>query len=474
MSDKIPDVHGWAGTGSVQTRFGAFEFEGGYPTAESARKLAELLTLNRAVEVFLSLMHGVSWHAVWRGVATAGKGAPNQLVVWESLMDARTLLLTGNTDTVYGMAAIDLKRDGPMVVEIPPMLLGGLSDIWQAEIAGIGPTGVDKGKGGKLLLLPPGYEGPVPDGYLIGHATTYRVVFGVRGFQVEGKTDHAVSLMKSTRLYPLAHADSPPETTFFNGSGQEIDTIFADTVAFFEDLAQIVAYEPDRLTTEDWFRLAAIGIERNKPFAPDAARKALLAEGATLGGAIARSNSFASTDAARIAVPGRRWEWAFIGGSATWDAQGYVNTDRRAAFAYIAIGMSPAMVEKIVGGGSQYFTVYTDSDGSALDGGRSYSLHYPPDIPVKNFWSVVVYDAASRSQLRNGQRFPSISSYTNPKFNSDGSIDIYFGPKPPLNGSTNWICTVPGKGWFPLLRFYGPLEPFFDHKWQPDDIVRIG
>ena len=264
MSDKIPDVHGWAGTGSVQTRFGAFEFEGGYPTAESARKLAELLTLNRAVEVFLSLMHGVSWHAVWRGVATAGKGAPNQLVVWESLMDARTLLLTGNTDTVYGMAAIDLKRDGPMVVEIPPMLLGGLSDIWQAEIAGIGPTGVDKGKGGKLLLLPPGYEGPVPDGYLIGHATTYRVVFGVRGFQVEGKTDHAVSLMKSTRLYPLAHADSPPETTFFNGSGQEIDTIFADTVAFFEDLAQIVAYEPDRLTTEDWFRLAAIGIERRQ------------------------------------------------------------------------------------------------------------------------------------------------------------------------------------------------------------------
>jgi len=426
MTKQIADAHGWAGTGTLQTRFGQFEFEGGYPKPESARKLAELLTINRAVEVFLSLMHGVSWYAVWRGVATAGDGVPNQLVIWESLMDAQTLLLTGNTDTVYGMAAIDLKRDGPVVLELPPMLLGGISDIWQAEVAGIGPTGIERGKGGKLLLLPPGYTGTVPEGYMTAHATTYRLVFGVRGFQVDGKTDRPVALMKSVKIYPLAHAAKPAKTTFFNASRHEVDTIFADTFSFFEDLAEIVAYEPDCLSTDDWFRLAALGIEKGKPFTPDSERKALLAEAGMFGGAIARANSFASTDAARIAIPGRRWEWLFIGGSATWDSQGYVNTDRRAAFAYVAIGMSPAMVEKIVGGGSQYYGVYTDADGDALDGGRSYRLHYPPDIPVKNFWSVVVYDAASRSQLRNGQRFPSMSSYTAPEFNADGSIDFHF------------------------------------------------
>src|SRR5262245_4335789 len=434
MADETSEAHGWASTGKVETRFGSLEFQGGYPTDESARALSELLTLNRAVEVFLSLMHGVSWHAVWRGVTRAGDAVPNQLVIWEDLMDAQTLLLTGNTDTVYGLAGLDLKRDGPVVIEVPPMMLGGISDIWQSEIAGIGPTGIDGGKGGKVLVVPPDHDGAIPNGYLAARATTNRVVLGVRGFQVDGSTDHAVGLMKAARIYPLAQGDAPQEMTFVDGSGQAIDTIFADTVEFFEDLAEIVEYEPDRLSTDDWFRLHAIGIDKGEPFEPDAARRALLAEAATLAGAIARANTFASTDPARIAIPDRRWEWAFIGGSATWDAQGFVNTDRRAAFAYVAIGMSPAMVVKIVGGGSQYYVVYNDRDGAKLDGGRSYSLHFPPDIPVKNFWSVVVYDAMSRSQLRNGERFPTVSSYTDPEFNDDGSIDFRFGPEPPTSG----------------------------------------
>lgn len=471
MVDAIWKSHGWVGTGTIETRLGSFAFRNGYPTEEAGRGLADLLTISRAVEVFLAQMPVVSWHWVWKGVAEAADSAPNQLVVWETLMDAQTLLLTGNSETVYGLAAIDLKRDGPVVVEIPPMLLGGVSDLWQAEIVGIGPTGVDEGKGGKLLLLPPGYEDTAPAGYMIGRATTYRVVLGVRGFQVDGATDHAVALMKSAKIYPLAQASAPPKMTFVNGSGSEIDTVFPDSLAFFEDLAAIVAYEPDRLSTQDWFQLAAIGIERDQPFAPDAERKALLEEAAQLGGAVARNNTYASPDPARLIYPDRRWEWLFIGGSASWDSQGFVNTDRRAGFAYAAIGMSPAMVEKIVGGGSQYYFTPRDSTGAFLDGGRNYSLHYPPDIPVKNFWSVVVYDAESRSMLRNGQPFPSVSSYTDPEFNADGSIDFHFGPEAPAGKERNWIRTVPGKGWFPLLRFYGPLEPFFDQSWKPDDIA---
>ncbi len=175
-------------------------------------------------------------------------------------------------------------------------------------------------------------------------------------------------------------------------------------------------------------------------------------------------------------IPDRAWEWAFIGGSADWDSQGYVNTDRRASFAYIAIGMSPAMVEKHVGAGSQYLWTPRDGSGAFLDGGKRYRLHVPPNIPVKNFWSVVAYDADSRSILRSSQPFPSVSSYTGPAANADGSIDIEFGPEAPAGAASpnkNWIQTTPGRGWFMLFRFYGPLDPFFDKTWRPDDIVEI-
>jgi hypothetical protein len=135
--------------------------------------------------------------------------------------------------------------------------------------------------------------------------------------------------------------------------------------------------------------------------------------------------------------------------------------------------MSPAMVEKHVGTGSQYLWTPRDASGAFLDGGKRYRLHIPAAIPVRNFWSIVAYDADSRSILRNSQPFPSVSSYTRPAVNADGSIDIEFGPKAPAAG-TNWIETTPGKGWFTLFRFYGPLEPFFDKSWKPDDIVEVG
>jgi hypothetical protein len=114
-----------------------------------------------------------------------------------------------------------------------------------------------------------------------------------------------------------------------------------------------------------------------------------------------------------------------------------------------------------------------DASGAFLDGAKSYRLHLPPNIPVEKFWSVVVYDALSRSELKTAQRLPSVSQYTGPVANSDGSIDIYFGPTAPEGKEKNWIQTVPGKGWFPYLRFYSPTAAFFDATWRPDDIVEV-
>jgi hypothetical protein len=296
----------------------------------------------------------------------------------------------------------------------------------------------------------------------------------VRGFLVDGKSDQAVALMKTAKIYALAESATPPAMTFLNSSGKPIDTIFPENYEYFESLAALVEREPvDAISPSDRFLLASIGIEKGKPFAPDTSTKQLLTEAARAGAAMARANTFASRDPSAKVYPDRRWEWAFVGGSATWDEQGYVNVDHRAAWNYAATGNSPAMVERTVGSGSQYLVVARDVSGAFPDGGQDYRLHLPVNVPVKLFWSVVVYDALSRSELQNGEKFPSVSQYTSPIPNSDGSVDIYFGPQAPAGKEKNWIRTLPGRGWFPYLRFYSPTEAFFDKTWRPDDIVEV-
>ena len=202
-----PAGHGWFGTETITTRLGSFDFTNSYPAGDAAARLREALVFSRAVEAYLVQMHAVSWYRVWKGVAEAGSGAANQVVVWENLMDGATLLLTGNCETVYGLCAIDLKRDGPVVIEAPAMLLGGISDLWQREVMGIGPTGRDQGQGGKFLLLPPDHDGAVPDGYMAAKSQTYGVVLGVRGFQAPGGgTAPAVAQLKTLRIHPLSQA----------------------------------------------------------------------------------------------------------------------------------------------------------------------------------------------------------------------------------------------------------------------------
>ena len=127
----------------------------------------------------------------------------------------------------------------------------------------------------------------------------------------------------------------------------------------------------------------------------------------------------------------------------------------------------------MVGVGSQYLGTYKDASGAYLDGGQNYRLRLPAGIPAKDFWSVTVYDAETRSLLQNGQPKPSISTYDQPDVNPDGSVDISFGPGAPKGKEKNWVRTVPGKGFFVWVRLYGPLEPFFEQAWRPDDIVKV-
>jgi hypothetical protein len=467
---KPLDRHGWIGTETITTRFGNFEFKNGYPTAAAADALLDQLVFNRAVDVYLTQMPAVAIIESRRGIREFGAKRANQVVIWETLMDAATLVLTANTETVYGMGFLDLKGDGATVVEAPPKMLGAVMDTLQRWLTDVGPPGPDKGNGGKYLFLPPGHTGKVPEGYFVVKSPTYSVNYFLRGFKVDGKTDQAVALMKQIKVYPLAKQADPPKMEFLNGSGQAIDTIHSDTFEFYEMLARLVDEEPaDVFTPLERFQMQAIGIEKGKTFRPDAKAKALLADAARVGAAMARANAFASRAPDTNFYPDRKWQ--HVGDIAyDWMKDGVLEVDRRAYVYYMALGNSPAMMSKNVGVGSYYLWTYRDAAGGFLDGAKSYKLHIPANVPAKQFWSVLVYDSLSRSELQNGQKFPSISKYTDPKINADGSVNVYFGPEMPNGQEKNWIKTVPGRGWFPIFRFYGPEKPLYDQTWVLPDI----
>jgi hypothetical protein len=183
------EPHGWLCTETLQTRFGDFAFENGYPAGDTAERLFELRTLNRAVEVYTTQLMRVGEMALKQGLRAFGATRPNQVVVWENLMDSATVLLTANTETVYAIVHLDLKADGPTVIEAPPHMLGAIQDGLQRYIADIGPLGPDKGQGGKFVVLPPGFEGEPPAGYFAAWSRTYSVTVFMRGFQSEGKTE---------------------------------------------------------------------------------------------------------------------------------------------------------------------------------------------------------------------------------------------------------------------------------------------
>ena len=142
--------------------------------------------------------------------------------------------------------------------------------------------------------------------------------------------------------------------------------------------------------------------------------------------------------------------------------------------AWWATGAAKGMVTMKPGTGSVYMWAYTDGEGEWLAGDRSYRLHLPSGIPVANFWSLVVYDVWTCSMLANGQAHPSKTSYdTGLVANGDGAVDLHFGPTAPDGLEANWVRTVPGKGWFVVLRLYGPLETYFDKSWKPSDIEPV-
>ncbi|MCK6265667.1 DUF1254 domain-containing protein [Vibrio sp. ZSDE26] len=464
----------------VETSLGTLKFKDGVPTTDTTQKLYDNLDTLRATEVFLNAIPMASIEAIRLGHLDLGVSTSNQVVLFDKLMDSNPLFLTGNTDTVYASAFLDLERDGPTVIEVPAgMGPTTVNDAFFRFVTDLGVVGPDKGKGGKYLILPPNYKGDIPKGYFVSTSTSYTNWFIARGFLKDGKPDSAIHDFKTKlKIYPLAKKSDQPKMEFTSGSGKSFNTVHANNEHFYDEIKPVLDKEPVSFIDPELRGLmASIGIQKGKPFDPDTRMQKLLKDGVAIGNATARSLYFHPRDKAAYKYENKLWKTAFIGGDYKWlidEGKGGRNLDARTYFFYIATVNTPAMALKLIDKGSQYALADQSKDGHFLDGGKTYKLNIPANVPAKNFWSVVAYDPQTRSELQTSQPFPSKNNKRDDFIeNPDGSVDLYFGPKAPKGKDANWIETVPGKGWFTILRLYGPQEAWYDQSWQPGDIELV-
>jgi hypothetical protein len=454
----------------LETRFGTLNFFDGFPDQASTDKIYDNLDFQRAVQAYLFGLPAVSQWANRKGFAEFGS-VNSTVPIFETMMNARTLGLTANNNTPYTWIWVDL-RQGPLVIEVPPKVLGLVDDMWYHWAGDLGITGADKGKGGKYLLVPPGYKGHIPKGYHVIRSATFSNWIAWRSFLVKGDPKPGVDMVKKfTKIYPLSQAKNPPTLKFVDVSNQAFNTVAPADYSFWEALNQVVQEEPtdsiDPTTLGFW---ASIGIQKGKPFKPDERLKKILTEAARVGDATARAIMYRWRTADGYWYPNSAWRLGFVGGY-KFEDNGARLLDAYSGFFFYATGITPAMDTRKVGEGSQYMAAFVDSQGNPFDGGKNYRLHLPPNIPVKDFWSVILYDGQTRSMLQSDQDWPAVSSQTKGLLvNADGSVDVYFGPQAPPGKEKNWIQTIPGKGWNTLLRLYGPLEPFYNKTWRPGEI----
>jgi hypothetical protein len=436
------------------------------------------LVFQRAVQSYLWGLPVLNMYGMKDGSEKVfGKGY-NILSIWKDRLNAKTLTTTPNSDVIYAMGYLDLKDDGPIVIEAPPGLQGILDDFFQrpicsqGEIEGriwcgdVGLPGPDHGKGGKYVLLPPDYEGTPPAGFFTLRSRTYGVFVFWRGFFKDPKQlEEPVRVMEQTRIYPLGKEASAKPMQFPNASAVPANMLYPTDGSAFDVLARFIEQEyVDPADMEMRGMLATLGIEKGKPFNADQHLRGLLDQGARTAFRIGHIDGYE-----RFAL--RQWR-NVLPENATFTAPTFSYTDLREAFFTIAYSTSPGMAVNMVNVGAKYPMTFVDANGEFLRGASSYKLRLPKDIPAALFWSVTVYDPVTASGLDNGQPFPSINAMDKPATNADGSTDIYFGPTAPGDGK-NWLGTLPDKGFFVALRIYGPTQAFFDQTWKPEDIEKI-
>lgn len=498
----------------VETRIGTLEFKDGVPSEDTANKLYDNLDFTYAYRVFMDNLRGVSIHALKKGMMDIGM-KENEVLVFSELMDAKSLFLTANSDTIYVMGYLDLSK-GPVVLETPPKFLGAVQDAWFRWVIDIGAPGPDRGLGGKYLIVGPDYDGPLPEGgFYVAKARTNTILWFGRSFLENGSDPKpVVEMIKAhTKVYPyeeggvgtpiaeflagkakLGRVEPAPATVFHEGSGKVMNTIPPNDWSFYELLNEVVQSEPaTALDPELMGPVAAIGIVKGKPFAPDKRMKKIMTDALTLANATSRILFMHPRDESWFYYPDSSWiNYLFqtgyefetpipeitAEGVKPFPPTGYRTMNARTNFFYGVTGITPAMAMRLTGIGSTYLWTMLDADKNHFDGAKTYKVTLPKGIPEENFWSITLYDNMTRSMLDTPQRYPRAGSQSYPspaaEADADGSTTIWFAPEQPDGVARgNWIQTDPEKGWFTILRLYSPRQPFFDKSWRPSEVELV-
>ena len=432
---------------------------------------AEQALYSRAFNTVVWAMPGVNSELMHESLVSAG-GDYNQVVYWSGLIKDKNQTLTPNPDVIYFNPFYDTRR-GPVVLEIPPAegassITGSIDDAWQTAIEDVGPAGVDKGKGGKYLLLPPGYNQQVPAGFLPMPSSTFTGFVILRSNLTDGSKEdiaRAIAYGKRVKIYPLGgHTES--------ASKDLLETAFGNVIPydlrFFEVLDKFIQREPwltrDKAMID---QLSNIGIAKGKPFNPDARTKQILAA------AIIQAHRWLDTryeaffekpfyEGTHWALPATQ-QMASAIMSNYQDSASYPVDDRAVSY---TLGYFSA---KHLGAGQYYLMNTSDNKKQPLDGGSVYKLHLPAGVPVKLYWSVTAYDRETHALIKGMPYFSRASTSPSLQKNADGSVDIYLGAKAPGGKTNNWIPTDPNRKFELLARFYGPEKSFFEKTWKMGD-----
>lgn len=443
----------------------------------ASAELNERAIQRRAVEAAIWGIPAVNTDLMLQAAIKAGAG-PNQVVYWSRPLDWKNQTLTPNPDAIYFMPFWSTKEVGPMVIEVPPAeggsITGSLMDVWQLPLEDAGTAGVDKGKGGKYLILPPGDREKAPEGYIALPSQVYQGYGLLRSIlKSRGDADiaAAVEYGKRIKMYPLSSAANPPATKLLDANGILFDSTIPYDVRFFESLDRVVQLEPwierDRVMINT---LRTLGIEKGKAFKPDARTKQLLLD--ALDEAKQWFDHYYET-AYEPFIEGTRWflpaskELLSSIESAYGETNAYPLDNRGCAYYFAFSGI------KHMGAGQFYLFVARDGEGNALDGSKTYRLRVPPNPPVQQYWSIVLYDFDTHALIRDMPWSSRSSLAPDLAKNADGSVDVHFGPEAPAGKEKNWIPTKAGGRFEALFRLYGPEKALFEKTWVLPDIERV-
>ena len=429
----------------------------------------------RAVDAVIWGVPIVSLDMMRQAYFRDGKAQYNDIIWWPKGATWKNQSLATNTIVRYVYFFSNTKKSGPVVFELPPAVSGSagfygtIMDSWQVPLTDVGVGG----KGGKYLLLPPDFKGVVPTGYIPLRLKTYNSYTLIRSI-LASDSEEVVrtgdALVKKIKVYPLSKAAQPPQQNFIDMTGVLYEPAGPYSYDFYVSLARMLNEEPAQ--TKDMQMLGMLlplGIEKGKTFDPDSGTRTVLNSAAS------EAHAWLLDGIGRVAAPWwPREHWAIpsapIGVKTTflWQVPEYFDVDGRGIT--LADWFGP--VSKL-GGSSFYLATYFDSNGSPLQGANSYRLHVSANVPVKEFWSITVYDMATSALFRNADRLVVSSTDKGVQKNPDGSVDVYFGPKAPAGKEANWVYAAEGKNWFPWFRFYGPEKAAEDKSWRMPDIEKV-